>query len=75
MSVRKNGWTEEEGEQLKSALTNSVSVQRLAVRLNRTESSIKSRASALGLTLPAVKRLRETAAPTRWVARKRNRSE
>lgn len=75
MSPRKNGWTAEEGELLKSALTNSVSVQRLAVRLGRSESSIRSRASALGLTLPTVKRLREAAVQPRWVARKRSRTE
>ena len=71
MSGRKKVWTPEQDEQLRAALTSATSVQRLAVRFHRSESSIKSHAAALGLKLPTVQRLRETTAPQRWVARKR----
>ena len=44
---------------LKNAVENFVSVQRLSVRFNRSESNIKSHASDLGLILPTVQRFRE----------------
>jgi hypothetical protein len=74
MSGRKKVWTAEQDEQLRAALTSATSVQRLAIRFQRSESSIKSHAKELGLTLPVVQRLRETIAPQRWVARKRPRT-
>ena len=72
MTARKNGWTPEMDELLKIAVENFVSVQRLSVRFNRSEGSIKSHASDLGLILPTVQRFRERVAAPRWVARKRS---
>ncbi len=73
MTARKNGWTPELDEQLKNAVENFVSVQRLSVRFNRSEGSIKSHASDLGLVLPTTQRFRERIAASRWVARKRSK--
>lgn len=74
MTGRKKVWTPEQDEQLRAALASATSVQRLAIRFQRSASSIKAHAKELGLTLPSVQKLRETTAPQRWVARKRPRT-
>jgi len=45
----KNPWSPEDDDILKAAIEDGISVQRIAVRMKRTEIEIKDRARSLGL--------------------------
>ena len=66
----KNSWTPELDSELKLLLSKGVSVQRIAVRLNRTQSVVKGRARFLGLELPSIPSAKEPREVQRWAARK-----
>jgi hypothetical protein len=53
----KRPWTEAEDEALRKAAAEGVSLQRLAVRFNRPQVSIKNRAAALGIEIRPMTRL------------------
>ena len=67
------GWTPERDALLKLALDQKTSVQRLAVRLKVSQSSIRSRARALGFVLPAIPKLPKKEYRPRWVAKRSGR--
>ena len=67
-------WTPEEDALLTEALRKKTSIQRLAVRFNKSCSSIKTRAIELGLEVPKpVQAPKEQAESKRWVPSKLKR--
>jgi hypothetical protein len=70
--MKKGGnWTPELDAQLQLALQQKTSVQRLAVRFNISQGTIKARARALGFDLPTMpKPAQKINERPRWVAKK-----
>jgi hypothetical protein len=71
--MKKGGnWTPEQDAQLKVALQQKTSVQRLAVRFDVSQAAIVTRARVLGLALPANSKMnKKVTVISRWVAKRR----
>jgi hypothetical protein len=61
MRTQKNGWVDDDSERLRKHIAAGGSIHRAAVIFKRTRSSLRARATSLGLRFPTIRQLRTKA--------------